>query len=170
MRYRMKRWFPDAKAEKRVMAPKGERGMTLIEAAAGMFVLSLVILGVVGWMGAWSQSSRILERDVQLHAEGDTALRILREDFRSASTVVAVGSRLEFQNVDGKQIRYYRSGRGNLIRTLNNGGASVVASGVTKWHSKNDGERGIQVTLALEKSGSKWERETFLAVRRWKYE
>ncbi|WP_169332851.1 prepilin-type N-terminal cleavage/methylation domain-containing protein [Effusibacillus pohliae] len=154
----MSRWFPD------------QRGMTLTETVVGLFVLSLLLLAVTGWLYHWQRSAQVVENHVMMRTEIDAAFRILGEDVRTGAEILAVGGELVLRNDKDERIRYAVSNRGNLIRTVNGGGASVAATGVKKWAVSSTGTGGIEVFLTIERAGMTWEQAAILSMRRWQHE
>ncbi|GAX90867.1 hypothetical protein EFBL_2509 [Effusibacillus lacus] len=139
--------------------------MTLIEMLVGVVVLSLLILTVTGWFHLWNQTAGLVENSVRARVQTETALRILREDFRNATEVLTTGSELVFRNGERERIRYSMSEHGNLIRSLEGRGASVAATNIVNWHVERYGHEGVLVTFRLERSGRQWEKKVVLARR-----
>lgn len=180
MRFPIRRWFPEiGYDEQGITNERGfthkrgitnEHGITLVELTVGLFVLSLIFLAVTGWMSGWNKNAQTVTSSAQAHMQGETAVRILREDFQSGLAIEGTGRQLVFRDGRNRRIRYSLSENDNLIRSVDGEGASVAAVGVKKWSVARLGENAVQVALAVERLSFRWETEAVLALRRWKYE
>lgn len=149
MRCRMSRLFPDKKRSDRQSGQWGQQGMSLPEAAIGLLIFSLLILAVVGWMSQFNRTARMIGQKVQTSAMGQTAIRLMREDFRSMQQLIGSGDELHFLNLRNEQILYYLSENRNLIRSVNRQGSSVIAVDVRDWHVRQIGEQLVEVTVTI---------------------
>lgn len=160
MRCRMSRLFPDKKRSDRQSGQWGQQGMSLPEAAIGLLIFSLLILAVVGWMSQFNRTARMIGQKVQTSAMGQTAIRLMREDFRSVQQLIGSGDELHFLNLRNEQIRYYLSKNRNLIRSVNRQGASVIAFGVRDWHVRQIGEQLVEITVTIGMGESETDKTT----------
>ncbi|BCJ85997.1 PulJ/GspJ family protein [Effusibacillus dendaii] len=144
-----------------------QRGMTLVEILIGMFVLSVVLLVITGWMGVWQKTASAIGSGVQTRLQAETAVRLIEEDFRRAERVIESGDELVFVDLRQDQIRYRLSNNGNLLRSVNNKGSSVIAAGVNKWRTEQIGSLAVKIAIGLQGSDRESEQEAIIAARRW---
>lgn len=126
---------------------RGEGGISLPEMMVGLLIFSLMVLALTGWMSQANRTSRVISQHVQTDSMRQTAIRLLREDFRTSKQLLDAGGELQFVNSRGDRIRYYLSDRSNLIRSVNGEGASVIATNITDWQIKPLTRHSVQIEL-----------------------
>jgi type II secretory pathway pseudopilin PulG len=145
---------------------RGEGGISLPEMMVGLLVFSFLVLVLAGWMSHANHTTRVIGLHAQTDFMRQTAIRLLREDFRISKQLLDTGRELQFINLRGDRIRYYLSDRYNLIRSVNGEGASVIATDIKDWHVKpltrqsveimfvtGTGDDGVKVEVVLAGRG-----------------